>query len=45
MKLKTLKRTFRDWYDLTYNLDSESFKKRMVRDMEILENEIGYKLE
>ena len=45
MKVKTLKRSFRDWYDLAYNADSESTKKRMLRDMEILENELGYKLE
>ena len=33
------------WYDQTYmNPEGEAFKRRMERDMDVLENEIGYKL-
>ena len=35
----------RYWYDETYrNTEGEAFKRRLLRDMDDLENDIGYKL-
>jgi hypothetical protein len=42
---RTLKRCARYWYDETYrNTEGEAFKRRLLRDMKKLEEEIGYKL-
>ena len=36
-------RCARHWYDETYrDTEGEAFKSRMLRDMDYLENEIGY---
>ena len=40
---RTVKRCARYWYDETYrDTEGEAFKARMMRDMDYLENEIGY---
>ena len=42
---RTLKRCARYWYDETYrNPEGEAFKRRMMADIDELENDIGYKL-
>ena len=42
---RNVKRYARYWYDQTYmSPESEAFKRRMKRDIDVLENEIGYKL-
>ena len=36
----------RYWYDETYrNTEGEAFKRRMIRDMDELEKDIGYKFD
>lgn len=42
MKLKRKKIIFRSWFDITYEVGNDSFKKRLERDIKLLENEIGY---
>ena len=44
MKMKRVKKVFRKWYDITYHVGKQGFKNRMLRDIELLENDIGYKL-
>ena len=43
---RTVKRCARYWYDETYrNTEGEAFKRRLLSDMDQLENEIGYKFD
>jgi len=44
MKMKRVKRVYWIWGDITYQIDKPAFRDRMIRDMDVLENEIGYKL-
>ena len=44
MKMKRVKKVFRKWYDITYQVGKKGFKNRMLRDIKLLENDIGYKL-
>ena len=45
MKKKRVKRQYRKWYDLTYQVNKPAFYARMMRDMHELENDIGYKFD
>ena len=44
MKMKRVKKVFRKWYDITYQVGKQGFKNRMLRDIDLLENDIRYKL-
>ena len=43
-KMKTVKTIARLWYDITYQNNKQAYYDRMYRDMDLLENEIGYEL-
>ena len=44
IKMKRIKRSFWKWYDITYGIDKPAFKARMMRDLNALENDLGYQL-
>ena len=44
IKMKRIKRYYWKWYDITYRIDKPAFKARMMRDLDALENDLGYQL-
>jgi len=43
--MKRVLKIFRTWYDITYQIHKPAFNSRMLRDISVCENILGYKME